>query len=83
MDSPRRAPTISFTLESKTAEEVCTRLGDKGICTWDGHFYAIRAIEVLGLLERGGVTRVGISLYNTRDEISRLLNEVRVIAKGN
>jgi cysteine desulfurase family protein (TIGR01976 family) len=82
MDSPHRAPTISFTLESKTAEEVCTRLGDKGICTWDGHFYAIRAIEVLGLLERGGVTRVGISLYNTKDEVSRLLNEVRVIAKG-
>ncbi len=82
MDSPHRAPTISFTLESKTAEEVCTRLGDKGICTWDGHFYAIRAIEVLGLLERGGVTRVGISLYNTKDEISRLLNELRDIAKG-
>ena len=82
MDSPHRAPTISFTLESKTAEEVCTGLGDKGICTWDGHFYAIRAIEVLGLLERGGVTRVGISLYNTKDEISRLLNEIRDIAKG-
>lgn len=23
---------------------------------WDGHFYAIRPIEVLGLLDRGGVT---------------------------
>ncbi|MBM4161320.1 MAG: cysteine desulfurase-like protein [Ignavibacteria bacterium] len=80
--SPHRAPTISFTLETHTAEQVCTRLSEKGICAWDGHFYAIRPIEVLGLLERGGVTRVGISLYNTEEEISRLLDEVKLMVKG-
>jgi selenocysteine lyase/cysteine desulfurase len=79
--SALRAPTISFTIESKTAEEVCTRLGEKGFCTWDGHFYALRAIEALGLLERGGVTRVGISLYNTMDEVSKLLHEIARIAE--
>jgi selenocysteine lyase/cysteine desulfurase len=78
----QRAPTISFTTKSKSAEEVCTRLGDRGFCTWDGHFYALRAIEVLGLLDHGGVTRVGVSLYNTREEVDRLLNEVRHIAEG-
>jgi selenocysteine lyase/cysteine desulfurase len=78
----QRAPTISFTIGSQRAEDVCTRLGDRGFCTWDGHFYALRAIEVLGLLDRGGVTRVGISLYNTMDEISRLLDELKVIAAG-
>ncbi|HAL57498.1 MAG TPA: cysteine desulfurase-like protein [Bacteroidetes bacterium] len=83
IDVPRRAPTISFTLKSKNPVEVCTRLGERGICTWDGHFYAIRPMEVLGLLERGGVTRVGISLYNTVEEIERLLEEVTSIAKGN
>lgn len=77
----QRAPTISFTVNSKTAGEVCTRLGEQGFCTWDGHFYAVRAIEVLGLLERGGVTRVGISLYNTMDEVLRLLEEVKHIAE--
>jgi len=81
-ESSHRAPTISFTLASKTAEEVCTQLGDRGICAWDGHFYAIRPIEVLGLLERGGVTQIGISLYNTEEEISRLLRELKQIAKG-
>jgi cysteine desulfurase family protein (TIGR01976 family) len=75
----RRAPTISFTAPSITAEEVCTRLGDKGFCTWDGHFYAVRAIEVLGLADRGGVTRVGISFYNTMEEVSRLLEEIKHI----
>ena len=78
--SRERAPTIAFTLEGKRPEEVCARLAQKGICCWDGHFYAIRPMEVLGLLDQGGVTRVGFSLYNTEDEISRLLDEVRVIA---
>lgn len=72
----RRAPTISFTVDGKQAEEVAAALGEKGICTWDGHFYAIRPVEVLGLLERGGVTRVGISLYNTPQEINQLLQEL-------
>jgi cysteine desulfurase family protein (TIGR01976 family) len=79
--SALRAPTISFTIESKTAEEVCTRLGEKGFCTWDGHFYALRAIEALGLLERGGVTRVGISMYNTMEEVSNLLHEIKRITE--
>ncbi len=76
-----RAPTVSFTIEGKDPVEVCKRLNEKGICAWDGHFYGIRPIEVLGLLERGGVTRVGISLYNTEEEVVRLLDVVREIAQ--
>jgi selenocysteine lyase/cysteine desulfurase len=79
--SALRAPTISFTVKSKSAEEVCTRLGERGFCTWDGHFYALRAIEALGLLERGGVTRVGISMYNAIEEVASLLEEVKRIAE--
>jgi cysteine desulfurase family protein (TIGR01976 family) len=76
-----RAPTISFTIGGLTAEAVCRRLGAEGICTWDGHFYAIRAIETLGLLGRGGVTRVGISMYNTHEEARRVAKVVEQIAK--
>ena len=71
-ESEERAPTISFTLKNKSAAEICTILDEKGICAWDGHFYAIRPIEILGLLERGGVTRIGISMYNTEEEILRV-----------
>jgi len=76
-----RTPTVSFTTQSKRPEEVCTILGEKGFCTWDGHFYALRPIEVLGLLEQGGVTRMGISFYNIEDEVSRVIEEMRHIAK--
>jgi cysteine desulfurase family protein (TIGR01976 family) len=82
LDVDLRAPTISFTMENRSAAEVCRFLGDDGICTWDGHFYAIRPMEVLGLLQKGGVIRVGISLYNTGDEIARLLSTVAGLSKG-
>lgn len=68
-----RAPTVSFLHNTKTAEAVCRHLATANICAWDGHFYAQRAIEVLGLLEAGGVTRLGISAYNTSQEIDAVL----------
>jgi selenocysteine lyase/cysteine desulfurase len=79
-DVPHRAPTVSFTLGTRTATEVSRLLADQGICTWDGHFYAIRAIEALGLAERGGVTRMGICMYNTMDEVDRVATAVEGIS---
>ena len=78
--SAARTPTVSFTLEGKTPGQVCVELAKKNICAWDGHFYAIRAIETLGLLEKGGVTRLGISLYNTEEEINKVIDEINKIA---
>ena len=75
----QRSPTISFVKEGKTPLEVCKYLAAQNICAWDGHFYAIHAIEVLGLLEKGGVTRMGISAYNTEEEIETVLNAVSVV----
>lgn len=81
-DVGQRAPTVSFTLDGKDPIEVCKGLSEKGICAWDGHFYGIRPIEILGLLEKGGVTRVGVSLYNTEEEVSRLLDAICEIASS-
>lgn len=77
--SPNRTPTVSFTVDGKTPLQVCDQLASKNIFAWDGHFYAIHAIEVLGLLERGGVTRLGISMYNTMEEIEFVLGEMKKI----
>ncbi len=68
-----RAPTVSITLPKATAAEAAVALGKQGICVWDGDFYAARPVEVLGLAARGGLLRTGISMYNTREEIDRLL----------
>jgi cysteine desulfurase family protein (TIGR01976 family) len=68
-----RAPTVSITLEKATAAQAATALAKDGICVWDGHFYAARAVEVLGLAERGGLLRTGVSMYSTREDLERLL----------
>ncbi|NOT74042.1 MAG: cysteine desulfurase-like protein [Cyclobacteriaceae bacterium] len=77
--SDSRTPTVSFTLKGKTPEFVCNQIAAKNICAWDGHFYAIRAMEVLGLAEAGGVTRMGISVYNTKEEIDFVIEAVKKI----
>jgi cysteine desulfurase family protein (TIGR01976 family) len=68
-----RAPTVSITLDKHTAAAAATALGASGVCVWDGDFYAARAVELLGLKDRGGLLRTGVSLYSTRDDIRRLL----------
>ncbi|HEY3852680.1 MAG TPA: cysteine desulfurase-like protein [Steroidobacteraceae bacterium] len=68
-----RAPTVSITLDNHTAAEAAAALGEQGLCVWDGNFYAARAVEVLGLEERGGLLRTGISMYTTESDVRRLL----------
>lgn len=82
LTSPYRTPTISFTFEGKTPREVCTHLAKSNICAWDGHFYAIRTIEVLGLLEKGGVTRLGIAMYNTPEEMDITIENIEKLGKS-
>jgi cysteine desulfurase family protein (TIGR01976 family) len=77
---PSRAPTVSITLEGVPAAEIATAAGRKGICVWDGNFYAARPVEILGLTARGGLLRTGVSMYNTREELNRLLAEIERIA---
>ena len=74
--SRARAPTVSITLERHSAEAAAVALGEQGICIWDGNFYAARAVEVLGLAERGGLLRTGVSMYSSAAEIGRLLDAI-------
>jgi selenocysteine lyase/cysteine desulfurase len=68
-----RAPTVSITLDKMSAAQAAAALGKEGICVWDGDFYAARAAEILGLKDRGGVLRTGVSMYSSRDDLQRLL----------
>lgn len=74
-----RAPTVSITLAGRTAESAATTLGARGICVWDGHFYAQRAVNILGLAERGGLLRTGISMYTSGEDVDRLLEGIETL----
>ena len=75
-----RAPTISITIDGVHPAAAARRLGEKGIQVWDGNFYALRPVEALGLAEKGGLIRTGIVMYNTRQEVDRLLEAIAEIA---
>ena len=77
-----RAPTVSITIDGVLPLAAARALGERGLQVWDGHFYALRAIEVLGLAERGGVIRTGLAMYNTTGEIDRLLAAVEELARS-
>jgi cysteine desulfurase family protein (TIGR01976 family) len=75
-----RTPTAAVTIEGVHPRLASEALGRRGIATWDGDFYATGLIERLGLAAAGGVLRIGLVHYNTRDEVDRLLGELEAIA---
>jgi|SRR5690242_8692453 len=72
-----RCSTLSFRLGDHNPTEIATFLGDRGIFTWDGNFYALNLSERLGVEQHGGVLRVGLVHYNTAEEVDRLLSALR------
>jgi cysteine desulfurase family protein (TIGR01976 family) len=73
----QRCSTLSFRLGDHNPTEIATFLGERGIFTWDGNFYALNLSERLGVEKHGGVLRVGLVHYNTSEEVDRLLTALR------
>jgi cysteine desulfurase family protein (TIGR01976 family) len=76
-----RVPTVSFTLEGWHPRKVAEQLAEEGIYVWDGNYYALAIAERLGVLERGGMVRIGLAHYNTREEVERLINVLGALAR--
>ena len=74
-----RAPTVAITLARTSPREAARALGEQGIFTWDGDFYAQGLVERLGLAESGGLLRLGIVHYNTAAEVDRVLEALERI----
>ncbi len=74
--------TIAFRLKDIPPRDVAARLGSKGIFTWNGNFYAVQLVKSLGLNESGGLVRIGLAPYNTKEEIDRALDAIRSVAAG-
>src|SRR5918993_704960 len=69
-----RAPTVAFSVEGWKPRAVTEELARRGICAWDGNYYAYELMEALGVGELGGAVRVGLVHYNTAHEVDRLLD---------
>jgi cysteine desulfurase family protein (TIGR01976 family) len=74
-----RCATIVVRIEDHTPLELATKLGERGIFTWDGNYYALNVTEQLDVERLGGFLRIGLVHYNTMEEVERLLAALREI----
>ena len=77
-----RTPTVSVRIAGYTPRVLARSLGERGIFTWDGNYYAIGLTERLGVEEHGGMLRIGLVHYNTANEIDRLMAALQEITTG-
>ncbi len=75
-----RTPTVGFTLDGYTTDEVAAALAAEKIAVWAGHSYALEAVDQLGLAETGGVVRAGVVRYIEPADVERLLAVVSRLA---
>lgn len=76
-DCPKTS-TVSITMEGVNSGDIARFLAEKGLFVWHGDFYAIRFInEVFNLAETGGILRIGLEPYNTKQEIDRLIDALK------
>jgi len=70
-----RAATIAFTLDGVDCSDAVKFLVEKDIALRNGHFYALRCLEGLGIEDTDdGIIRISLVHYNSEQEIDRLVD---------
>ena len=64
---------------SKNPATLARALGEKGIYTWNGNFYAQNLVEHLGLDPAEGLLRIGLMHYNTEYEVQRCVEQLGLL----
>jgi len=77
-----RCSTLSLRIGNHHPTAIATFLGERGIFTWDGNYYALNLSERLGVESQGGMLRIGLVHYNTMEEVERLLAALRELASS-
>jgi cysteine desulfurase family protein (TIGR01976 family) len=78
----RRVPTVSFTIDNMHPQKLAQHFADQNIFVWAGHNYAIEPVQRLGLMDKGGVLRVGFAHYNTIEEVDQFLASLTQIMES-
>jgi cysteine desulfurase family protein (TIGR01976 family) len=73
----RRVPTVSFTLDGHHPDDLAKAFARDNIFVWSGHNYAIEPVGRMGLMDKGGVLRVGLTHYNTAAEVDALVDSLK------
>jgi selenocysteine lyase/cysteine desulfurase len=74
-----RTPTLSFTVNGWSADDVSRRVAADGLFVSSGDFYASTLVERIGLAGQG-LVRVGCACYTSEDEVDRLVTAIGRLA---
>lgn len=81
LGAPRhRTSTVSFVLDGYRPDALAVRLAERGIDVWAGDNYAYELMRRFGLGESGGAIRASVVLYNTPEDVDRLVDAVAELA---
>jgi selenocysteine lyase/cysteine desulfurase len=73
-DAASRAPTVALAL-GRPAKPVADALVTHGIMAGGGDFYAVRALQAMGIdPDKEGVLRLSFTHYTSQSEVDQLLN---------
>jgi selenocysteine lyase/cysteine desulfurase len=78
--SAPRTPTIAFTVRGMLTEDVARALAERAVFVSHGDFYATTVVARLGHA-KDGVVRAGCACYTTADEVDRLVDGVKELAR--
>ncbi len=73
----RRVPTVSFTVDGVDPAKLAQHFSRENIFVWSGHNYALEPIHAMGLMDKGGVLRVGLAHYNTEAEVQKFITSLK------
>jgi selenocysteine lyase/cysteine desulfurase len=76
-----RVPTFTFNLPGVDPADVARRMAEAEIGIRDGHMYAPRLMDRLGLSMDKGAVRASLVHYNTRSEIDRFGEVLRHVSR--
>ena len=77
-----RVPTSAIRIAGHSPRQLAEFLGERGVFTWDGNYYALNLTERLGVESSGGMLRIGLVHYNTTEEVNYLLEALNEIASN-
>ncbi|MEP1612486.1 MAG: cysteine desulfurase-like protein [Roseobacter sp.] len=78
----QRVPTVSIRHASIPPTDIAQALAKANIFVWHGHNYAYEPARSLGLPLDEGVVRIGLSHYNTKEEVEAIITGIERTIRG-
>jgi len=73
-----RAPTVALAL-NRPGAEIAAEMAKRGIMCGGGDFYAVRALDAMGVDMRNGVLRLSFVHYTTEAEVTKVIEALDAV----